>query len=103
MQKYLKPCNIKITKEEAQEIFKLRSRMSDVKSNYKGKYESLKCEMCDENEDETQKHILICKSLNISNEEIPNYEDIFDGNAKKKIAITRKFIQNIKLREKLKS
>ena len=27
---------------------------------------------------------------------------IFDGNAKKKIAITRKFIQNIKLREKLK-
>ena len=103
MQKYLKPCNIKITKEEAQEIFKLRSRMSDVKSNYKGKYESLKCEMCDENEDETQKHILICKRLNISNEEIPNYEDIFDGNANKKIAITRKFIQNIKLREKLKS
>ena len=102
MQKYLKPNNMKITKEEAQEIFKLRSRMSDVKSNYKGKYESLKCEMCDENEDETQKHILICKRLNISNEEIPNYEDIFDGNANKKIAITRKFIQNIKLREKLK-
>ena len=47
MQKYLKPGNMKITKEKAQEIFKLRSRMSDVKSNYKGKYESLneKCVM----------------------------------------------------------
>ena len=43
------PCNIKITTEEAQEILKLRSRMSDVKSNYKAKYESLKCEMCDDN------------------------------------------------------
>ena len=93
---------MKITKEEAQEIFKLRSRMSDVKLNYKGKYESLKCEICDENEDESQKHIINCKSLNMINEEIPNYEDIFSGNVKKKIEIARKFIQNIKLREKLK-
>ena len=36
MQKYLKACNVKITKEEAQEIFKLRSRVTDVKSNSKG-------------------------------------------------------------------
>ena len=43
MQKYLKACNMKITKEKAQEIFKLRSRMSDVKLNYKSKHESLKC------------------------------------------------------------
>ena len=34
MQKYLRPCKIQIRKEEAQEIFKLRSRVSDVKTNY---------------------------------------------------------------------
>ena len=58
--------------------------------------------MCDENENESQKHVFNCKSLNKINEEVPNYEDVFDRNVIKKIAIARKFIQNIKLREKLK-
>ena len=31
MQRYLKPNNLKIRKEEAQTIFKLRSRVTDVK------------------------------------------------------------------------
>ena len=34
MQKYLRQCKIQIRKEEAQEIFELRSRESDVKTNY---------------------------------------------------------------------
>ena len=76
--------------------------MSDVKLNYKNKYESLKCEMCDENEDESQEHLIKCRSLNIINEEITKYEDIFNGNVIKKIAIARKFLKNMKLREKLK-
>ena len=102
MQKYFKPCNIKITKEEAQEIFKLRSRVSDVKLNYKGKYETYECQVC-KKEDESQEHIIIkCTSLNKSKEEIMKYEDIFDGNVIKKVKIARKFIENIKLREKLK-
>ena len=37
MQRYLKPNNLKIRKEEAQTIFKMRSRVTDVKINYKGK------------------------------------------------------------------
>ena len=75
--------------------------MSDIKLNYKSKYESLKCEMCDENEDESQEHLINCRSLNVNNEEIPNYEDILDGNVNKKVALARKFLKNIKLREKL--
>ena len=66
MQKYFKKCNIKITQDEVQEIFKLRSRVSDVKTNYKGKYESFQCEACQhiEIEEESQKHIMKCKILN---------------------------------------
>ena len=90
MQKYFKPCQIKITKEEAQEILKLRSRMSNVKVNYKQKYETHECDMCDENEDESQEHLICCKIPNINNQEILKYEDLFDGNVYKKVAIARK-------------
>ena len=57
MQKYLKPCKIKITQEEAQDFLKLRSRMSDVKVNYKGKYETYLCQVC-KIDDESQEHII---------------------------------------------
>ena len=36
-------------------------------------------------------------------EEIPKYEEIFDGNVTKKVIIAKKFIENIKRREQLKS
>ena len=63
MQKYLTPCEINITQEEAQEIFKLRTRVTDVKYNYKGKYESFECEIC-KKDDESQKilNILECEN-----------------------------------------
>ena len=38
MQKYLKPNESKIKLEEAQEIFKMRSRVSNAKTNFRGKY-----------------------------------------------------------------
>ena len=104
MQKYLKSCEIKITKEEAQEIFKLRTRTSDVKANYKGKYENLECFAC-ENDEETQKHIIIkCKILNENCEQsIPEYEEIYTGNVKKKMIIVKRFLENMKLKEKWKN
>ena len=57
MQKYLKPCEIEITKEYTQEIFRLRTRTSDVKGILKGKYENLECYAC-KNGEETQKHVI---------------------------------------------
>ena len=104
MQKYLKPCETKITKEEAQEIFRLRTRTSDVKANFKGKYENLECYAC-KNDEETQKHVIEkCKILNENSEEkIPEYEEIFTGNVKMKHKIVKRFQENIKLREKLKT
>ena len=63
MQKYLTPCEINITQEEAQEIFKLRTRVTDVKYNYKGKYESFECEIS-KKDYESQKilNILECEN-----------------------------------------
>ena len=41
--------------------------------------------------------------INTKMEDMPNYEEIFDGNVLKKVKIARKFLENIKMREKLKS
>ena len=45
-----------MNKEEAQEKFKMRCRVSDVKMNFKGKYENWNCEFC-KDENETQLHL----------------------------------------------
>ena len=103
MQKYLKACNVKITKEEAQEIFKLRSRVTDVKSNFKGKFDTLECDGC-KMEEETQQHIILnCKILNEEYESDMKYEDLFDGNVRKKVEIAKQFIKNLKNREKIRA
>ena len=47
MQNYLKSSNENLTQKDAQDIFQLRTRMFDVKSNYKNKYEVLMCEACE--------------------------------------------------------
>ena len=46
MQNYLKPNKLKINQEDAQAIFKLRSRMTEVKENFKGKYFIHECDLC---------------------------------------------------------
>ena len=101
MQKYLKACNIKIKQEEAQEIFRLRSRVSNVKTNFKTNYETLECEACF-TEEESQKHIVNCKILNEEVKKVPDYEEIFDGNVKMKVEIAKIFLKNLRKREKLK-
>ena len=60
MQNYLKSNTIKTTQEERQEIFRLRCKVTDVKSNFKGKYDNLECNICEKEEEQTQKHIIEC-------------------------------------------
>ena len=78
----------------------LRTRVTDVKCNYKGKYESFECEICTKDE-ESQKHILNCEKLNEYYENKIEYEDIFQGSIRNKIEIARRFMKNLKTREKL--
>ena len=94
MQKYLQPNSTKISKEDAQLIFKLRCRVTHVKTNLKGKYENLECRAC-KVEEESQKHIIECKSLNEENVQEMEYEKIYNGTVAEKLKIARKFWRNI--------
>ena len=52
-----------LTLQEKKELFKIRTRMTDVKSNYKNKYESLNCDKCGTINyfiEETQEHVYKC-------------------------------------------
>ena len=88
MQKYLRNNNVKISIEEKQMIFKLRAKVTSVKTNFKGMHEDLKCEICYE-ENETQKHILECKILNKNEKQILKYEKIENGNIFEMVQIVK--------------
>ena len=100
MQKYLKPNQLS-TIEESQEIFRIRNKVTDVKENFKGMYDSIECFCC--KEDESQKHIMECKFIymNQNIENIPNYEKIFETNLQEQVKIAKKFLENMKIRKTL--
>ena len=105
MQNYLKPNNLKMKKDESQEIFRLRSRSTNLKVNQKNKYETFECDACNV-EDENQEHILVCKEIlkmqkNEKEKEIPSYERIFNGKVKEQLEIARAFSKKIKIIEKI--
>jgi hypothetical protein len=77
--------------------------MSDVKTNFKGKYETFECDICRE-DDENQEHLMKCKELNKmkeNNEKMPVYEKLFESDVKNLKEIAKCFIENIKIRQKL--
>ena len=79
----------------------MRSRVSDVKSNFKGKYENFECEIC-KIEDETQQHIIECKEINKNRKEekiLPKYEELFKRNVKNQVTIVRHFLENMKMKK----
>ncbi len=68
----------KLNRIEASIIFKTRTRMLDIKHNYRGKYPDTTCRKC-KNEEETQEHILEqCKQLHKNNETKITKTDIFE-------------------------
>ena len=104
MRNYFKPNGINQSKEEIQLIFKLRSRMTDIKMNFKGIYDQLKCNAW-EKEEESQEHIIKCEELLKRNEEVvlvPVYGKIFNGNVKEQVQIARIFQQNMNIKDKMK-
>ena len=103
MQNYLKANNSKMSQNESQMIFKLRSRTTKVKTNYKGMFENLECTVCHE-ENESQKHILHCKEIRKmkeNNEKELKYENIFGENVIKQREIAKCFEENVKIKENL--
>ena len=106
MQDYLKPGNMKSTRNECQLIFKLRSRVIALKMNQKNSYENYECEAC-KIEDESQVHVFEClKLIEMQNDgdneiEKPAYEKIMNGNVQEKTLISKLFSKKLKIIERL--
>jgi hypothetical protein len=103
MQMYLKASQHKLKQEDAQMIFNLRSRMTEVKINYRGRYENFECEACKINE-ESQMHITECKEIIKLRKEYkkpPEYSKLFNGSVKTQLEIAKDFTENMKIKENL--
>ena len=89
IQDYLSPNEIGT--HEAKFIFYLRTRMVDVKTNYRGSNSNLLCPLC-KNDQDTQEHLLTCTKLDDGNyvlTAIPNYRDLFGENLERKVTLAR--------------
>jgi hypothetical protein len=99
MQDYLKPGNMKSTKDECQLI-------TALKKSQKNSYESYECEAC-KVEDESQEHVLeYVKIIELQKDddnkgEKPAYEKIMNGNVQEKKGISKSFSKKLKIIERL--
>ena len=101
MQDYLSPNNL--SNDDSKLIFLLRSRMLDVKCNYKGKYihSNTLCPVCKKEED-TQAHILECADLNVENQivtETIDYDKLFSDKLNDKISVAKVIKERFKRRK----
>ena len=96
LQKYLK--SEKLTTKEKRLLFSLRTRMTNVKTNYKNKYKfNMHCLLCnDKNTEESEIHLLSCPKIvenvdpNLELKNI-NFDNIFSDNLEDQIYITKVF------------
>ena len=102
MRKYLMPNNEDVTNEEKQLLFKLRCRLTETKTNFKGLYDNYMCDLCDQ-EEETQEHLFRCTEILKRKVEIErnDYEKIFNGTIHDQILMTRIFRENMKIRDEI--
>lgn len=71
----------KLGRDQASLIFKCRTRMLEVKNNFRGMHRDLLCRVCKQNE-ETQKHVLEeCEIIHITNENIVTNTDVFSNDS----------------------
>ena len=100
---YFLPNEIKATKNEIQTIFKLRCRMTDLKTNMKGFYNTHECPLC--GAEDTQIHILqecqTIENMKKNKTEGHKYEMLYENDAKVLIEIARKFITDHEMRDKI--
>ena len=97
----------RLSTDEKQLLFNLRTRMIPVKCNYESMYkDNLLCSLCETNSNESQQHLLVCPGLveHPSVNTPVRYMDIFDTLEKQAGAVKywSKILKNrkIKLKEK---
>ena len=97
-QKYL--LSNKLTSSEAKFLFKIRSRMLDVRANFSGMYKNnLTCQVCFSHTD-NQESILSCSALQNSNK-LLKYNDLFSENLDVVLPILKQFRKLWRKRETL--
>ena len=101
IQKYLVDPNI--MSDDKHLIFKLRTRMVDVKKTFKSQYLDTKCNFCEE--EETQVHLLECNTIIQNCKELYEdmtieYEDLFKT-LDKQLKLALLFKQALKTRDQL--
>ena len=82
----------KITIDQKQFIFNSRSRMLDLKSNYRTGKGDLSCRACKSDNEETQRHLFQCPALSDSSlvtDNIPEYDEIMGQDTEKIVACSR--------------
>ena len=79
-------------------LFSFRTRMVDVRCNYKNSYDIHCCPLC-EREEDTQEHLLICPTINPHPAEVV-YTDIFCGDQVKRNVTLRALKGALERREK---
>ena len=92
--------------EDSQLIFKLRCRVTEIKMNMQGMYDTFECEAY-KTESESRRHILHCNILLQNDEQYkekytPEYERLFDGSVDEQLQISKMFSSNMKILEKYK-
>ena len=99
IQTYLLPSNLADVRL-AKFVFSLRSRMLDVKCNYKNNYSNLCCPIC-KNENDDQEHLLSCEGLRnlFPVNKLPNYDDLYGNNHEEVLGIARILKQQYETRK----
>ena len=89
--------------QESKFLFSLRSRMVDVRANYREKYFVTICPCC-ELEEDSQEHLLSCDELrkHVTVPKDVQYKDIY-GNTDKQLKIVKVMKQLLRKRELLRS
>ena len=108
MQNYLEAPN-QVNSQLSKFIFHARTRMLDVKQNFKNKYINqnkncpLGCSVVD-----NQEHLLHCPAIEnklgmscVSNKNSPHYEDLFSEDSAKQITLATILDERYKVRKKL--
>ena len=104
IQEYLEPKNI-TSSHLAKFLFQARTRMLDLKMNFKRMYKSeeLSCPLeCKELD--TQQHLLNCQKIQstvLAIKSTPGYEDLFSIEVKKQVCVAAVLEQRLKTRNKM--
>ena len=101
IQDYLSPNELTI--DEAKCLFITRSRMLEVRTNYSGSFNDLRCPLCKLSED-TQQHLLECPTLHEQGEVVTKtikYSDLFSTELNTKITVARIIKSKYEKRKKI--